>query len=120
LPFDLRWQGKDLAISQPGAVTGVYFAVFVDRAPLAPGVRLSHLVDEACRRTRGCVGVAYFAERHVYLTGATSLRLGAEMVTHNPARYVHRIDIVLMSGDQRLGESVLSTTFRVRSTDASI
>lgn len=121
LPVTLRWRAEGLTLAKPGSSNGVYFAVFVDRAPLAPGVGLVHLVDEACKRSgHGCATLEYFAEHNVYLTSQTSLQLSAvpDLARHDPGRYVHRVEVVLMSADQRVGESVASTMFRVRPSSA--
>ena len=104
LPVTVRWRVRDFEVG-PNAGS---FAVFVDRAPQPPGKALAWLArnDRHCRARRGCPDGAWFAERGVYPTTATSFTI--ERLPADPAgrRELHEITVVLI--DER-GRRVAET-----------
>jgi hypothetical protein len=112
LPVVLRWS------STAGA--GRYFAVFVDRAPIAPGQSLLAVGTAACRKTPGCFDLAYLAQHDVFVTSSHVLHLDqvpapstALLTTEAPG--VHEATIVVLDSEgRRVGESASTVEFRVR------
>jgi hypothetical protein len=124
LPLVLRWQSHGIRLADPGvAKPGTYyFAVFLDRRPLAPGESLLSLVDDECVDAgHGCADRAYFERRNVFLTAGTSLSLSnvAPLSTHKHRAdgALHTATIVLMDGEHRRhGETAWQRSFRVEGT----
>jgi hypothetical protein len=112
LPVVFRWSST--------ARADRYFAVFVDRAPIAPGQSLLAVASPACRRTPGCFDVAYLAQHDVFVTSSHTLKLDqvpspstALLTTQAPG--VHQATIVVLDGEgRRVGESATTVEFRVR------
>jgi hypothetical protein len=111
LPVDIRWatHGLDDRTSQ--------FALFVDRAPMAPGKDLQSLAgrDRVCRSTPGCPDDQWFNAHGVYLTTATSYQFAelADLGSRH-ARDTHEVTIVLLDPQgRRQNESAFSVTFAV-------
>lgn len=102
-PFTISWSAPGVRVSPPASGgPGVYFAVFVDRAPLRPGQHLLALVDPACRRRPRCADLAYFADHGVFLTASRSVQVAVL-----PKKGRHEVTVVLMGqDDRRRGESV--------------
>jgi len=111
LPVTLQWRGDHL----PASVS--QFAVFVDRGPMAPGDDVRSLVDDGCRRRRGCPDPGYLRGLGIYLTSDRSLvvptlqtlgGLGAET-----ARPVHEAVVVALDQQgRRVGEFSAIARFR--------
>jgi hypothetical protein len=126
LPTTIRWRTHGLALTHPPAdlketsassQDGVYFAVFVDRTPMAPGAPLLSLADPTCKATHySCITPDYFAQSSVYLTDATSLQLPAVPTTarHHAELVPHSLTIVLMRGTRRDGEAAYTREFFVK------
>lgn len=120
LPVTVRWRIEEFDVVEPGTPVredAGFFAVFVDSSPMPAGKDLAWLVreDPACDRAKGCPNAKYLAERDVYITTATELRLTelAERTADGPER--HRATIVLLDGSgRRLGESAFRIDFEVR------
>lgn len=74
-PLVLRWKVSD-EVARAVAQRRAYFAVFIDRAPIAPGESLAALADDGCRRTPGCPDRAWLAERRVLVTQSSAVRVG--------------------------------------------
>jgi hypothetical protein len=115
LPVRLRWKA-DLEQRAGG---GPYFAVFVDRAPVAPGQSLRVLADDSCNRTPGCPDAEYFRDRFVYVTEEQSLVLEAvprrSSSQRTGAEDRHEAIIVLVDGaGRRIGEAAYRVAFEVR------
>jgi hypothetical protein len=109
VPFVIRWS---VAADRPSP----RYAVFIDRAPVAPGHGLRDVADPLCRITPGCPDTAYLQGRGVYTTSVPSLTVsdlqpvgGIDGRTHHP---VHTATIVRLdaSGD-RVGEASWSVEF---------
>lgn len=115
LPVTIRWTAEDLD-SDGG---GPFFAVFVDRAPIAPGQSLSVLADETCENTPGCPDLAYFQDRHVYVTDdqeVTVEALPARSGQRTAADDRHEATIVVIDADgRRRGEAAYTVEFTVAS-----
>ena len=99
LPFTLTWDIEDFEIQSPGGEPPTsqagYFAVFLDRSPVAPGAR----VVEA---------------RDVFTTTRTSLRI--ENVPRSDEQHTATIVLVDTAGN-RIGESAFGVTFEVVASD---
>lgn len=109
LPVTLTWHVRDFAGS---------FAVFVDASPVPPGKKVAWVArhDGSCLEAEGCPDAAYLAERGVYTTTATTLRLdklpSANVVK---GRERHRATIVMLDGSgARQGESAFEIAFEVK------
>jgi hypothetical protein len=113
LPVRLRWTA-DIE-RRPGG--GPYFAVFVDRAPVAPGQSLRVLADDSCNRTRGCPDADYFRDRFVYVTDERSLLLDTvprRTAQRTGAEDRHEAIIVLIDDEgRRIGEAAYRVSFEV-------
>jgi hypothetical protein len=115
LPVTIRWE-SDVPERSDG---GPYFAVFLDREPIAPGQSLRVLGDETCEKDPGCVDADYLRDRFVYVTDETSLELETVPLKSGSqrtgARDRHEAIIVLVDGDgRRIGEAAYRVTFGVR------
>jgi hypothetical protein len=110
LPVTLKWTSPTTELIKPGTHRpGVYFAVFIDRAPLRPGQNLSTLVDDTCKRTPGCANQQYFENKFVFFTGAPHL-----VIPFLPQQTLHTATIVLMNQyNNRVGESFATVSFNV-------
>ena len=112
LPVTVRWKVT-------AAVPAARFAVFLDRAPQAPGRPLSALArdDRTCHPSEGCPDAAWFAQHNVYPTTGTSFPIHA-LPTFSKAerQQFHEVTVVLLDGDsRRIGESAFWVEFKVRS-----
>ncbi len=100
--------------------TAEYYGVFVDRAPIGPGKRLTSLVpdDDSCRRTPGCPGEAYFRDRDVFLTASPALTLelldDLRPTNRGTSKDPHEVTVVRMRGERRVGEAAFRLNFFVR------
>lgn len=115
LPVRLRWKA-DLGGRADG---GRYFAVFVDRQPVAPGQSLATLADESCDRTPGCPDREYLEDRYVFVTDKTALDLDVvpqpSSSQRTGARDRHEAVIVLIDGEgRRVGEASYRVSFGIR------
>lgn len=120
-PLTIRWTmtgfeatGLD-GSTDPGR--GV-FAVFVDRAPMAVGKTLKSLAgdDKGCKRDPLCPDATYLANRNVYVTTETSLRLNVlPNVGTGRGDEQHFVNIVLLDGTgRRLRESAWYRPFTMQ------
>jgi hypothetical protein len=116
-PFTLQWTVRDFPVG-PGTIgsENSYFAVFVDRRPMAPGKDLRALGDDACKRLPGCPDETWLADHRVFLTADTSLRIEAlpdllPSTTRAGTKEDHEITIVLMHGNRRIGEAAFAVEF---------
>ena len=123
LPVSIRWTDSRAPGTRrvaPQDPTAEYYAVFVDRAALAPGRRLSSLVDrrERCQPRQGCPTAEQLADLRTYLDAGQSLVL--DFITDRRAssrgdsKDVHEVTLVRMRGDRRIGETAFLQTFFVR------
>ena len=111
LPVTVQWKGDHL----PSSVS--QYAVFVDREPMATGDDVRSLVDDACRRRRGCPDDAYLHLRGIYLTSSPSLVLptlqSAGGLNAETARPVHEATVVALDQQgRRVGEFSATARFR--------
>ena len=113
LPVTIRWTADDVEADDGGP----YFAVFVDRAPIRPGQSLRALADDSCNRTEGCPDLAYFRDRHVYVTDELEVTIDALPVRsgqRTAADNRHEATIILLDADgRRLGEAAYTVEFTV-------
>lgn len=111
-PLVLRWKVSD-DVARAVAQRRAYFAVFVDRAPIAPGESLGALADDGCRRTPGCPDRAWLAERRVLVTLASAVRVGVLPDGGWGADgRGHEATVVLMAADgTRWGEAASGVRF---------
>lgn len=121
VPFVLRWTVKDFEVTGPTKAASRdagYFAVFVDRAPVAPGRTLVDVArgDPHCTEARGCPDAKYLADHWVFTTERTSLtvdRLPEKNTTQRTE--AHELTIVFLDGSgRRIGESAWRLQFNVR------
>jgi hypothetical protein len=117
LPVTVRWKAGGVKSSKDLRGPGPFFAVFVDRPPVAAGTGLRTLVDSDCRTTKGCPDLSWFADRNVYVTGEPSVTIrslspvGGSRVGADNA---HRLTVVLIGEDGvRVDESAASVEFEV-------
>lgn len=118
-PFELRWTVEDFEV---GTTTigggGNYFAVFLDRSPMAPGQHLRALGNDSCKRTPGCPDEEWLEDRFIFLTTDTSLHIDAVPdvdLEDVRDRDLHEITIVLMDeDDRRIGESAFTLEYYTR------
>ena len=115
LPVRLRWKA-DLDRRVNGER---YFAVFVDRPPVAPGQSLSTLADESCERTPGCPDREYLEDRYVFVTDKTALDLDVvpqpASSQRTGAKDRHEAVIVLVDGEgRRVGEASYRVSFGIK------
>ena len=111
LPVTVEWRVSHL----PGDVT--QFAVFVDRGPMSPGDDVRALVDDECRRRKGCPDATYLRTRGIYVTSDRQISLpalptlgGLSAETPLPA---HRVVVVALDEHgRRVGEFSATAQFR--------
>lgn len=122
LPVTIRWSAQDLT-----APAGTSFAMFVDRAPIAPGESVDSLAsgDRPCQRTPGCPDENYFNRRHVYTTDKSAVTLEGLIDTRPPSRPGaldrHEVIVILLDSTRhRLGESFYRVDFNVDRSDHAI
>jgi hypothetical protein len=119
LPVTLRWSA-DVRPRADLKGDGPFFAVFVDRAPVAAGTGLRKILDDDCRKQRGCPDQAWLADHNVYVTGkpeVTITRIDPAGGARVGADDTHRATVVLIDGDGvRVDESAASVEFEVAET----
>ena len=109
LPIDVRWTAKGY---------DGYFGVLFDRSPMAPNRPLLSLVpdDDPCRQQDVCPTPEWLAERFIYVTDRTQLRVDTLPDSRNNDRSKdrHQVTIVLLDQDgRRVGESAFVNEFIV-------
>lgn len=109
LPLEIRWSAED--------VDGK-FVVFFDRSPMRPGQTLLSLVskNDPCRAERDCPDIEWLADRDIYVTERTTLRVDrlADRRDTSRARDRHDLTIVLLDNEgRRAGESAFTREFIV-------
>lgn len=123
LPVTVRWTDEtppaDLRVA-PADPTAEYYAVFVDRSPLAPGRTLSSLGEdpELCAADPACPDEVRLRDKGVFLTAEPQLvleflpdlRPSARASSKDP----HEVTIVRMRGDSRVSESAFIHNFFVQ------
>jgi hypothetical protein len=114
LPVTLRWQRRSLS-------AGERYAVFVDRAPVAPGEMLSSIVneDDPCRFTQTCSTKPFLESRNVYRTAAPRLTIESIAETNELSRSIARdtheaVIVVIDASNRRVGEQSYAVDFRIR------
>jgi hypothetical protein len=114
LPVTLHWQRRSLS-------AGERYAVFVDRAPVAPGDPLSSIVneDDPCRFTQTCATKLFLESRNVYRTAAPRLVIESiattDELSRSNARDTHEAVIVVIDArNRRIGEKSYAVDFRIR------
>ena len=117
LPVTVRWDADGVRSNPALTGPGPFYAVFVDRPPIAAGTGLRTLLDDDCRSQPGCPDQAWLADHNVYVTGTpqvTLSRIGAVTGSRVGADNTHRATIVLIDGDGvRIDESAASVEFEV-------
>ena len=116
LPVTIAWKANDVKTTSDLTSAGPFFAVFVDRAPVAAGTGLHTLIDKDCRRRKGCPDLDWFAQRHIYVTGQKRLTLSSLPQTNTSSRtgtdHGHTVTVVLVRQDGvRVDESAASVEF---------
>jgi hypothetical protein len=109
VPFTVSWSG-----SRPDDRA---YAVFVDRAPIAPGQTVRALADTQCKRRPGCPDGTYLAGLGVFV-GSTSPVEVTQLdrpggTAGRAADPVHTLTVVALDGQgRRLGDVSWTTEFR--------
>lgn len=121
LPVTISWKASDVKATTDMKGAGPFFAVFVDRAPVPAGTGLRTLIDKDCRKKPGCPDYEWFAQRHVFVVGNTSLTLRNLPITDASGRtgvdHGHTVTVVLIGQDGvRVDESAASVEFTVVGT----
>jgi hypothetical protein len=112
LPVELRWQVTDRDLADRLEEGAVYFAVCIDRPPIAPHENLSSLLTRDCLQADDCPTRSWFAERHVHLTRGTTLSLSVVPQRLGGAGELHQATIVLTDHvGTRIGESAWTARF---------
>lgn len=141
LPVRITWKAEEFTVSRPAwapaatdAATGTtgttgspdgdgYFAVFVDRPPLAPGAELLSVaaVDPACKADPACPDAKYFADRGIYLTSETELELETlvDRRRGKSAKDWHEATIVIVE-DNRTGIGEIGEARRVGTAGVTV
>jgi hypothetical protein len=115
-PFVMRWTGEVEDASS--------YAVFVDRAPMAPNQSLRDYAASQCAGTPLCPADgkealdAWLAQRGIFPAGPAKVRVPFVTArgpsTEKDTRDVHEAIVVALGpGGRRLGESAWSVNFRV-------
>lgn len=112
-PFKLSWTMDDFRVVKPGTGdperSAGYFAIFIDKAPMKPGQTVEDFVDDdkACQRDPDCPDAQYLADRGVYTTAKTTLKVKEVLpLASNDAGQLHEATIVLLdNAGRRIGES---------------
>lgn len=120
-PVSLRWTMKDFAITRTGAPSrdSGYFAIFVDQAPVEPGLGLDAVAedDPACQADPTCPDRQYLAARQIYTTTdmAFTLEQVAPLTGSAEDIQLHDVAIVLLdTNGRRIGESAWDLSFKLR------
>lgn len=123
LPVTLRWTIDDFKIVDPGSgvadESAGYFAIFIDKTPMKPGQTLREQAidgDPSCIHDSACPDRGYLADRGIYTTTKTSLRLRSVLpLSPDESTEVHDATIVLLdAGGRRIGESAWHIQFKLR------
>jgi len=119
LPVTLEWTVRDFDLKTSPADSGGSFAVFVDRAPIPPGERLTWLArnDSTCKTKPNCPDAAYFAGLGVYETTDTRLEIKdvPGSAPRSGRRDRHRAVIVLLDSDgKRIDEIAFDVIFDLK------
>lgn len=108
LPFTITWR----------AVPGRRVLLLIDHAPMRPGAPLRSLVPESdpCRSEPGCPDATWLNERHVYVSGGTSITVDT-LADNRPNNRTHdRHEITAVVVDQagtRVGSAAAVREFTV-------
>lgn len=124
LPVTVEWRADSFDVTGPSPVArsdAGYFSVLVDVSPPPADETLVFyaLDDRGCRRTQGCPDSAYLADRGIYTTTKTSLRiddlgLAPGVDVDRGDRDLHNVTVILLDGrGRRIGESAWTQTFEV-------
>lgn len=118
-PVVLRWK-VSAEVARMVADRRAFFAVFVDRAPIAPGESLASLADDACVRAPDCPSRSWLAERNVHVTLSSAIRLPLLPAGGSgPGGAGHEAVVVLLRADGvRLGEQAGGVRFLTKEAGA--
>ncbi|MET7694057.1 hypothetical protein ABZT06_39840 [Streptomyces sp. NPDC005483] len=119
LPFTVDWTMRDFTAVEPGSPVrsgAGYYAILLDRYPVAPGKSLASLVtNDACVGVENCPDAAFLAENlNVYVTSRTSYTINAVPTSGVAHSSSHFLTVILVDGaGQRMGESSWTVSFTV-------
>lgn len=120
LPVTVSWTMRDFTAVRPGspvrAGTG-YYAIFLDKYPMARGKGLDSLVKNGdCAGVAGCPDAGYLAERlHVFVTSRTSYTINSVPSSGTLGSSSHYLTVILIDGaGRRIGDSAWTTSFTVK------
>ena len=108
LPLEIRWEVQDFE--------GRFVVLLDDARPMRPGSDLRSLVgsDDTCHRDDTCLSDAWLADRDIYVTDATTLRIDRlpDRSGARSDRDVHEVSIVLIDeSGRRSSEAVFRREF---------
>jgi len=110
LPLEVSWTARDLP-------PGTTFALFVDRAPVAPGAILASLFsdDHSCARDPACPSPDALLSLGVHRTTRTTVVLESPLPEGRPSSpETHDATLILIDASgKRIGESAFAVTFTV-------
>ena len=108
----LRWRAASLP-------DGYKFLVLVDQSPMEPGQSINELVDDICKKTKGCPDKLYLNSHFLFKTTDNGVEIptvplgGAYDI--DDLSNMHRATIVVLDEhNRRVGEQVWSVDFRVK------
>lgn len=121
-PITVRWTSEDFNLTgfdgnrDRGAGQ---FALFLDRAPIKAGQRLSRIIkkDAACLgKETTCLDLTALTDHYVYVTTKNELTFDTlPSVSASGKTETHEVILVLVDGQgYRIGESAWHVTFRVK------
>ncbi len=129
LPVTVDWSVQDFAVASPDGSESDdrgYFAIFIDRAPMAPGEDLEALAarDQQCRENPECPDEKWFAGQGIFFTTETSFVVESLVDTRPEERPEapdrHEVTIVLLNGsNERIGETAFTVEFEVIREDSA-
>lgn len=124
-PFTVRWTMRDFTAAEPGSPvrTGTgYYAVLLDRYPMAPGKSLASLVKNgACVGVANCPDAAFLAENlNVYVTARNSYTIDSVPTSSAVGDdSAHFLTVILVDGaGRRIGESSWTVGFTAAGVDS--
>lgn len=118
LPVVLEWTMQDFDLRSAAHPEGGSFAVFLDQPPVPPGKTLDWVArdDTYCQERRGCPSARYLADKGIFETTRTKLRLKELPDVGDSATGANRhyaTIILLDSEGARIGEIAYGIAFEL-------
>lgn len=121
-PVTVRWTSEDFNLTGFDGTRdrkAGQFALFLDRAPIKPGQRLSRIIkkDAACLgKEKTCLDIQALSDHYVFVTDKFELSFETlPSVASSGKTETHEVILVMVDGQgYRIGESAWHVTFRVK------